>query len=121
LLGAAGIAEEARRRIATAAEGNPLYAEQLLSMLIDKGMLREEGGRWIPTRDLADLAVPASIHALLAARIDNLVPEERPVPEAAAVIGVTFARAALEELAPEAIRPGLADHVERLTRKQFVR
>jgi class 3 adenylate cyclase/tetratricopeptide (TPR) repeat protein len=77
---------EARARITSAAEGNPLYAEQMAAMLA-------EGGP-------AD-AIPPSIHALLAARLDRLGPEERAVLERAAVAGKFFARNAVLQLSPE--------------------
>ncbi|MGH2466848.1 MAG: ATP-binding protein, partial [Candidatus Limnocylindrales bacterium] len=48
LLGQAGLAEQVSQRIVAAAEGNPLFVEQLLSMLIDNGSLRVEGERWCP-------------------------------------------------------------------------
>src|SRR5207253_5448481 len=92
LLGQAGIAEEARRRIVGAADGNPLFVEQMLSMLIDTGLLHFEEGRWTAASDLADLAVPPTIQALLASRLDSLTSNERAVLEPASVIGPVFAR-----------------------------
>src|SRR5215211_1459062 len=76
LLGLLGAPDEARRRIAEAAEGNPLFVEQMTAMAADEG-----GG---------DVAVPASIRALLSARLDRLTAEERSVMERAAVIGREF-------------------------------
>src|SRR3970282_1654316 len=73
LLGRAGIAEDARARIVSAAEGNPLFVEQLLSMLIDEELLRFEDGRWAAASDLADLSVPPSIPALLASRLHRFI------------------------------------------------
>ena len=82
----------------TAAEGNPLFVEEMLSML-DQG----DGGQ--------DVAVPPTIQALLAARLDQLVPAEREVLGPASVVGPEFAREALIELprgAPSTSRsPGL--------------
>ena len=121
LLGQAGIAEDARARIAAAAEGNPLFVEQLLSMLIDEELLRFEDGRWAAVSDLADLAVPPTIQALLASRLDRLFPGERAVVEPASVVGHVFAQDAIVELAPETIRPHVPAHLTALTGKQFVR
>jgi class 3 adenylate cyclase/tetratricopeptide (TPR) repeat protein len=121
LLGDAGIAGEVQDRIVKAAEGNPLFVEQLLSMMIDTGSLHYADERWEPTGDLADIDVPPSIQALLAARLDLLAREERAVIEPASVIGVSFAEAAVTELAPEPVRTKVPDHLSSMTRKQLVR
>jgi class 3 adenylate cyclase/tetratricopeptide (TPR) repeat protein len=76
----------ARQRIAEAAEGNPLYLEQMTAMLA-------EGG--------PPDAIPPSIHALIAARLDRLPTQERDVLESAAVAGREFTRLALQNLSPE--------------------
>ena len=47
LIGAAGLPEVLMKRIVDAAEGNPLYVEQMLAMLIDTGAVRQEGGEWV--------------------------------------------------------------------------
>ncbi|MGI8845752.1 MAG: AAA family ATPase [Thermoleophilaceae bacterium] len=72
-----------RARITEAAEGNPLFVEEMLAMLIDDGYLRHGGTGWVAARDLATIRVPPSISALLAARLDRLAPEERAVAERA--------------------------------------
>jgi len=121
LLGDADLPDAARRRIVEAAEGNPLFVEQLLSMLIDDGLLRQEQGRWVATGDISELAIPGTIQALLAARLDMLSPPERAVIEPASVIGLVFEREAVEELAPDTVRPGLDAHLTALTARQLVR
>jgi tetratricopeptide (TPR) repeat protein len=80
------LAPELRARVAAAAEGNPLFVEQLVAML------SEQGGE--------SLAVPPTIQALLAARLDRLEPLERTILERAAVVGREFSREALTELSP---------------------
>jgi len=120
LLGDAGIPGDVQIRIAQGASGNPLFVEQLLSMLIDDGTLRQADGRWEVVGDLSQLDVPPTIQALLAARIDLLDGGERAVIEPASVIGQTFARAAVTELAPEPIQPQIDAQLEALTRKQLV-
>jgi class 3 adenylate cyclase/tetratricopeptide (TPR) repeat protein len=121
ILGSTDLAEEARRRIVDAAEGNPLFAEQLLSMMIEDGLLRCEDGRWVTDGDLADLAVPPTIQALLAARLDQLDREERQVLEAAAVVGQRFAEDAVDELVPHLGADVVELQIEALVRKQLVR
>jgi class 3 adenylate cyclase/tetratricopeptide (TPR) repeat protein len=121
LLGDAPIPDDARARIVAAAEGNPLFVEQLLSMLIDDGLLRRDGEGWVSDGDLSELSIPGTIQALLAARLDLLSPEERSVIEPASVIGQIFEQPAVEELAPEPVRPAVPEHLGSMTQKQLVR
>ncbi|HSC00149.1 MAG TPA: adenylate/guanylate cyclase domain-containing protein, partial [Burkholderiaceae bacterium] len=120
LLGSTGLPSDVMARIVRTAEGNPLYVEQLLSMLIDRGALIEADGRWIRGSAAADFEVPPTIHALLEARLDQLGRAERATVEPAAVIGLEFAQEALSALAPDAVRPVLGEHLSTLQRKQFV-
>jgi class 3 adenylate cyclase/tetratricopeptide (TPR) repeat protein len=90
LLGRAALPEEARDRILAAAEGTPLFVEEMLSMLIDDGLLVREGDRWVATGALSDLRVPPTIQALLAARLDQLTGDERAAIQRAAVCGKQF-------------------------------
>ncbi|MGH3021469.1 MAG: AAA family ATPase [Gaiellaceae bacterium] len=121
LLGSTDIVDEARQRIVEAAEGNPLFAEQLLSMMIDDGLLRCDDGRWVAAGDLSGLAIPPTIQALLAARLDQLEREERLVLEAAAVVGQRFALDAVQELVPDLAGEDVTAHVAALVQKQLVR
>ena len=108
------------QRIVKAAAGNALYAEQMLSMLIDNGALRLEGGRWVRADESLEIAVPPTIHALLEARLDKLARAERASIEPASVIGLEFVQSALESLAPEAVRAALGSHLGALANKQFI-
>ena len=72
-LGSVAIPSDVRRRIVDAAEGNPLFVEQLVSMLVEERLLVQDGEGWRATADLSEgLALPGSIEALLAARLDLL-------------------------------------------------
>ncbi len=111
-LGSARLPHGVGARIVAAAQGNPLYIEQILSMLIEEGTLsRGEDGRWVMPEASAPLTIPPSITALIAARLDLLPAEEREVAERGAVIGETFYRGAVEALTPpdlrDRVRPGL--------------
>jgi DNA-binding SARP family transcriptional activator len=116
-----GLDEEVESRIAEAAEGNPLFVEEMLSMLIDDGLLVPENGRWTATHDLSAVPVPPTIQALLAARLDQLDPDERAVIERAAVEGKVFHEGAVAELASDALRPAVADTLGSLVRKELIR
>jgi class 3 adenylate cyclase/tetratricopeptide (TPR) repeat protein len=121
VLGGAGIGDLARSRVAQAAEGNPLFVEQMVSMMIDDGRLRHDGDRWVASDDLAELAIPPSIHALLAARIDRLPGPARAVVDPASVIGKTFAQGAIRHLVPdEEVLRELGSHLAELIRRQMV-
>jgi len=120
LLGESGLADEVRSRVIDAAQGNPLFVEQLVSMLIDEGFLALVDGRWLPTTELPAAAVPPTIHALLASRLDGLEREERAVVEPASVAGYVFPVDAVRELAPDAVRDQVTAHLSSLERKQFV-
>ncbi len=100
-------------RILSVADGNPLFAEQMISMLIDSGVIREQDGGWEFTGGYDDVAVPPNISSLLASRLDRLPPLERGIVERAAVIGLEFQPAAVAALAPDgdagaALTPPLA-------------
>jgi predicted ATPase/class 3 adenylate cyclase len=121
LLGRARLEETARVRIAEAAEGNPLFVEEMLSMLIDDGLLQPSNGDWIPVGDLSQVKVPPTIRALLASRLDRLEHEERAVIERASVVGKVFYTGAVAQLSPEPIRSKVPGHLMTLVRKELIR
>jgi class 3 adenylate cyclase/tetratricopeptide (TPR) repeat protein len=98
--------EQVVARIWAAAEGNPLFAEELLRMLAES--------------DDDDVAVPPTINALLGARLDRLEPDERTIVQAAAVIGRVFGWSAVTDLAPEDLRPAAGSCLQGLVRKQII-
>src|SRR5215211_250164 len=80
LLESAHVPDDVASLIMGSAEGNPLFVEELLRMLLEEGNLRrEEEGGWTLGADLGPLRVPPTINALLAARLDRLDPGEREV------------------------------------------
>jgi len=97
-----------RAELLEAAEGNPLFLEQLLAMLRD------------PLASPADRALPPTIRAVLAARLDALGPGERAVAERAAIVGRDFDVDAVASLLPEAARSSVRRHLETLSRRRFV-
>ena len=121
LLDGAALDTEARRRIVAAAEGNPLFVEETVAMLIDEGRLHRDGDRWIPARGLDDVRVPPTIQALLTARLDLLNDVERATLGRASVIGQVFYLSALGPLAAEAEAAGVAKTVQQLVRRDLIR
>jgi class 3 adenylate cyclase/tetratricopeptide (TPR) repeat protein len=105
LLGEAALDGALRVRIREAAEGNPLFVEEMLAMVTDSS----DG----------EMVVPPTIQALLAARLDQLGPSERSVLERGAVEGKVFHRGSVEALAPG--EPDVGQRLMALVRKELVR
>jgi class 3 adenylate cyclase/tetratricopeptide (TPR) repeat protein len=97
-LGAKVLPDALVRQVAERAEGNPLFAEEILSFLTERGVLRFTSGK--VEFDLAAVAaaLPASVQSLLTARVDRLAPKERRLLQAAAVIGRRFDKSLLASL-----------------------
>jgi len=93
-----GLPDELRARILERAEGIPLYAVETVRMMLDRGALVQDGLVYRPAEAMAELEVPETLHALIAARLDGLQPEERHLVQDAAVLGKTFSRNALSSL-----------------------
>jgi len=109
LVTGAPLPREARARIVEAAEGNPLFLEQMLAMLAEEGRSQDE------------VTFPSTIRAVLAARLDRLGPAERAVLERASVAGREFWQDGIGALLPLDIRPSLPRHLKTLVRKEYVR
>ena len=105
LLPEAALNAETHDRLVAAAEGNPLFLEQLVAHVAETGMLEP----------------PPTLRALLAARLDRLGPGERGVLERAAVVGRDFALTDVTELLDAAAAPTAAAHLDVLARRGFIR
>jgi class 3 adenylate cyclase/tetratricopeptide (TPR) repeat protein len=121
LLGTADVPRELTTAIAGAVEGNPLFVEELLAMLIDDGLLVRDDGHWSPAAGLAGISVPPTVQALLAARLEHLEGTERRVLEGASVVGEVFEWSAVAELVPAEVRSDLGGHLMSLVRKEVIR
>ena len=80
------------------ADGVPLYAVETVRMLLADGKLELHDGRYVPVGDLASLAVPQTLTALIASRLDGLDADERSLVQDAAVLGQSFTPAGLAAL-----------------------
>jgi predicted ATPase/class 3 adenylate cyclase len=121
LLGQVTLSSSLADRISDTAEGNPLFVEEMLGMLVDSGQLVPQDGGWVVAGDVSRISVPPTIHALLAARLDGLPPPERAVLERGSVEGKVFHGSAVAELAPDSIRQSVPDHLRSLARKELLR
>jgi tetratricopeptide (TPR) repeat protein len=98
---------ELLERITVASAGNPLFVEEMLAMV------RERGDR--------EIVVPPTIHVLLQARLDALDGDARTMLERGAVEGEVFHRSAIAELLPEGLRPDLENQLASLRRRDLIR
>jgi len=120
LLGRTGTPEAVRVRVTDAAEGNPLFVEQLIAMLIDDGLVRPDGEAWVVTGDLSHLAVPPTIAGLLQARLDRLTPEEQRVVERGSVEGRVFHWGSVTELSGDLDAAEVGRHLMSLRRRDLI-
>jgi len=95
-------------RIADQAEGNPLFLEQMVAMALEEGA------------NASDVAVPPTIQALLAARLDRLDGPERAALERASVVGKEFSLSEVTALSPEPERRDIRRRLELLTRRELL-
>ena len=109
LVGERDVAPELVERIISAAGGNPLFAEEMVAMLADEG-----------SSGAADVRLPPTIAAVLAARLDRLGELERDVALRASVVGQEFYREAVTDMSPQPMRPQVPAQLMALARRALV-
>jgi class 3 adenylate cyclase len=114
------ISDELRKMIVDRSEGNPLYTEEIVRMLIDRGVIRAtQASRWEVASVVADVDVPRSIQGLIATRLDGLPDDEKSLLQDASVIGRTFWLGSLASLA--GLSPGVTrEALGRLRVKELI-
>ena len=109
---------EMQRTLLRRADGNPLFAEEYIRMLRDRGLLRHEGGSW--RLDEVDVDVPETVQGIIAARLDALEQDEKAALQTAAVVGKVFWLGSVAAIA--GISAWEAEEIlHALERKEFVR
>ncbi len=111
-----GMPAAARVAVTRQAQGIPLFAVETVRALIDRDIVQPSGGVYRLVGDVGELAVPGSLHALLAARLDALDPAVRRLVTDAAVLGTTFPAEALIAVSGQdeaSVRAALAELVRR--------
>ncbi|MGH2379051.1 MAG: AAA family ATPase [Candidatus Limnocylindria bacterium] len=104
LLDIESLPEGVRELILAKAEGNPFFVEEVIRMLIDRGVIVQREGRWVATGEVAGIEIPDTLQGLLLARIDRLSPGARRTIRTASVIGRRFPLRVLERLLGPAAR-----------------
>jgi class 3 adenylate cyclase/tetratricopeptide (TPR) repeat protein len=111
-----GLPEQVTAGIVSKADGIPLYAVEIVRMLLSDGRLVAEDGRFSPAGDLSTLEVPGSLQALISARLDALASADRALVQDAAVLGHSFTVAGLAAVSgerPKTLEPRLKGLVRR--------
>jgi class 3 adenylate cyclase len=119
LLPNALLPEDARSALLTAAEGNPLYAQEFVRMLIDRGLLVQRGGEWV-LEQTDGFPVPDSVHGIVAARLDALPATDKAVIQDASVVGRLFWVGAVASVS-ERGRWAIEEALRQLEHRQLVR
>ena len=102
LLEIESLPEKVRDVILARAEGNPFFVEEVVRMLIERGVIVSQDDRWVATKDVGAVEIPESLHGLLLARIDQLPDSAKRSLRIAAVIGRQFPVRVLERVLGEA-------------------
>lgn len=118
LLRVEGLSPQVRRTILAKSEGNPFFVEEVIRSLLDAGIVVREGERFVATEEISDVAVPDTLAAVLATRLDKLDPAARAVVQIAAVLGREFPVAMLRELSDPTV--DLAAVVHDLQQRELV-
>jgi tetratricopeptide (TPR) repeat protein len=103
----------------TAAEGNPLYAEEFVRMLVNRGLLVQREDEWVLSQT-EDLPVPDSVQGIIAARLDGVPEQDKAVIQDASVIGKVFWSGAVGSVSDRS-RWAIEEALRRLEQRQLVR
>jgi adenylate cyclase len=114
--------ENLREQILQRAAGIPFYLEEILRMLIDNGVLQNEGGRWSvsPQADISSLGVPVTLQELILARFDQLPANQRRMLQVASIIGKDFSLPVLNAVLRIGDPAELHTTIDRLVERDFI-
>ncbi|HEV2251454.1 MAG TPA: adenylate/guanylate cyclase domain-containing protein [Candidatus Limnocylindria bacterium] len=98
LLAIDDLPEQVRSDVVTRAEGNPLYVEEFLRMLMESGRIEKRDGRWVADASITTVEVPPTLQGLIAARLDRVAPDVKALLQRASLAGRLFSTDALAAL-----------------------
>ncbi len=114
-----GMPEDLTTQIVERSEGVPLYAVETVRMLMGQGQLVDHGDGFELEGESPELAIPETLHALVAARLDTLDPEDRQLLQKASVLGQTFTVKSVADLA--SLSPGeVEERLEPMIRREIL-
>jgi class 3 adenylate cyclase/tetratricopeptide (TPR) repeat protein len=111
---------ETQSALLARAGGNPLYAEEFIRMLVDRGILVRRGSSWELTTGQDEIPVPETVQALIAARLDTLPSDRKALLQDASVIGKVFWAGALADMGG-LDRATVRERLHELARKELIR
>jgi class 3 adenylate cyclase/tetratricopeptide (TPR) repeat protein len=111
--------ERTSAALLTAAEGNPLYAEEFVRMLVNRHILVQRDGEWVLSQT-EDLPIPDSVHGIVAARLDGVPESDKAVIQDASVVGKLFWSGAVAAVSDRG-RWTIEEALRRLEQRQLVR
>jgi predicted ATPase/class 3 adenylate cyclase len=117
--GGEGLSESVRALIRDRSGGNPLFIEEVVRSLVDRGMLQRAGSRWQVVQELPTHFVPDTLHGVILARLDRLETGTRHVLQLAAVIGRSFSLRVLQAVVQNGGQ--LGQHLVQLQRAELIR
>jgi class 3 adenylate cyclase/tetratricopeptide (TPR) repeat protein len=120
LLDQAVLPSETQSALLARAGGNPLYAEEFIRMLVDRGILVRREATWELVAGEDEIPVPETVQALIAARLDTLPPDRKSLLQDASVIGKVFWAGALADMGG-LDRATVRDRLHELARKELIR
>ncbi len=114
--------ETLREGIISRADGSPFYLEEIIRMLIENNVIRQDGDHWrmTPGADLSKIRVPDSLQDLILTRFDRLLPDQRRVVQTAAVIGYQFSAEVLKEVLAPLPHEEIQASVDWLVEREFI-
>jgi class 3 adenylate cyclase/tetratricopeptide (TPR) repeat protein len=112
ILGTADVPSALRRFVQEKIGTNPFYLQEMINSLIESGVLQPDNGDWRVTGAIDDSAIPSSIHAVIAGRVDRLEEGVKQLLQEASVIGRTFPYEILKRITRHA--DNLDSHLEQL-------
>jgi predicted ATPase/class 3 adenylate cyclase len=113
-----GLPEQVQALIRDRSGGNPLFIEEVVRSLIDRGVLKRSNSRWQVVGQVSANYIPETLHGVISARLDRLVPQARHTLQVAAVIGRTFSFRVLQAVTQDG--SDLAHHLAYLQRAELI-